>query len=180
MDRSLAHVVEGFRDLTHLPAMGRVFWALFADRRVPVWLKVCSVAGAVYVVSPLDLIPDEITGIGYLDDIVLVVLILQTFIEMSPQEVVHEHCQRLGIDPQHIKINVAEAVTSSIAAVLPFVEGRDKHSAPAPPRESNPRYSANAESGNGTGHAEAEVTDTPPAADSARAHRYSAYSSQQG
>lgn len=172
MDRSIAQVVEGLRDLAHVPALGRLFLALFTDSRVPLWLKICAAAGAVYVISPIDVIPDSVTGIGYLDDIIMVVLILQTFIEMSPDEVVLEHCHRLGIDPAAVHVNVAQAVSTSIAAVLPFVDGKGEGKTTA----NAARYSVN---GND------DDTDQPaPAAstvsDSSRLHRYSAYSTQQG
>jgi len=153
MDRSIAQVVEGFRDLAHIPSMARLFAVLFTDRRVPLWLKICAGAGAVYVISPLDIIPDSVTGIGYLDDIILVVLLLQTFIEMSPDDVVFEHCERLGIDPHHLHVDITQAVTSSIAAVLPFLEKGGANGKPAsegssaPPSASAARYSAYDEDG---------------------------------
>jgi uncharacterized membrane protein YkvA (DUF1232 family) len=176
MDKSIAQVVAGFRDLAHVPAMGRLFLSLFTDRRVPLWLKICAGAGAIYVISPLDIIPDSVTGIGYLDDIIMVVLLLQTFIEMSPDDVVYEHCVKLGINPADLHVDITQAVSSSIAAVLPFLEKGGDNGQPASAAAS--RYSAydsGADEEDGTSPAPTTVSD------SQRLGRYSAYSpSQQG
>ena len=122
MDRSIAQVVEGFRDLAHIPTMGSP--VPVAGHRPPraAVAEICAGAGAIYVVSPFDIIPDSVTGIGYLDDVIMVVLLLQTFIEMSPDEVVAEHCRKLNIDPRDLQIDITQAVSSSIASVLPFLE----------------------------------------------------------
>lgn len=180
MDRSIAQVVSGFRDLAHIPTMGRLFLSLFTDRRVPLWLKICAGAGAIYVISPLDIIPDSVTGIGYLDDIIMVVLLLQTFIEMSPDDVVLEHCRQLKIDPADLHVDIAHAVTSSIAAVLPFLEKGGENGRPtgaaAPVSANAGRYSAYDDDGDeedGTSPAQTTV------AESQRPSRYSAYSTTQ-
>ena len=173
MDRSIAQVVEGFRDLAHIPSMGRLFLSLFTDRRVPLWLKICAGAGAIYVISPLDIIPDSVTGIGYLDDIIMVVLLLQTFIEMSPDEVVLEHCHRLGIDPADLRVDIAQAVSSSIAAVLPFLERGSENAGSA--GATAPRYSSQ-DDGDGE---EADSAARTTVAESQKPSRYSAYSTTQ-
>jgi hypothetical protein len=122
-------------------------------------------------------IPDVITGIGYLDDLILVVLILQTFIEMSPDEVVFEHCQRLGIHPDHLNVDIAGAITTSIGAVLPLLEKRDSGEPASGQTQS--RYSS--EPQGDQDNAVPEVSSSPQAAvqaDNPRLSRYSAYSTQ--
>jgi uncharacterized membrane protein YkvA (DUF1232 family) len=180
MEKSIAQVVSGFRDLAHIPTMGRLFLSLFTDRRVPLWLKICAGAGAIYVVSPLDIIPDSVTGIGYLDDIIMVVLLLQTFIEMSPDDVVLEHCRRLGIDPADLHVDVTQAVSSSIAAVLPFLEKGGDNGKPlaagAPISANAGRYSAYDD---GADEEEAGSPAQTTVAESQRPSRYSAYSTTQ-
>lgn len=44
------------------------------DPRVPWYAKVAAIAVAAYALSPIDLIPDFIPVIGYLDDLVIVPL----------------------------------------------------------------------------------------------------------
>ncbi len=61
--------------LGELLARGQTAWLLFANPSVPVSLKIIPILAALYVVSPLDLVPDMALGLGQLDD--LAVLILQ-------------------------------------------------------------------------------------------------------
>ncbi|MBI1960498.1 MAG: DUF1232 domain-containing protein [Candidatus Rokubacteria bacterium] len=50
--------------------------SLLADGQVPTAGKVALAAVAVYLVSPLDLIPDFIPFLGYLDDALLVAVVV--------------------------------------------------------------------------------------------------------
>lgn len=49
-------------------------WLAARDPRVPVAAKIVSGIVAAYALSPIDLIPDFIPVIGYLDDVILVPL----------------------------------------------------------------------------------------------------------
>jgi len=49
---------RAFQVLLHLPNFARLYWRLFRDRRVPILPKALLVLTLVYVVSPLDLVPD--------------------------------------------------------------------------------------------------------------------------
>src|SRR5512142_1040597 len=69
---------------------------LIGDRRVSPWLKIIPVAGLVYLISPLDLIPDiALPIIGELDDAAVLWLTNVVFIELCPPEVVDEHVKAL-------------------------------------------------------------------------------------
>ena len=59
-----------------LPRLGRMIASLLADREVPVSAKLVLAAMALYLASPLDLIPDVIPFVGLLDDVLLVALVL--------------------------------------------------------------------------------------------------------
>ena len=76
--------------LLHLPNFARLYWRLFRDRRVPILPKALLVLTLVYVVSPLDVIPDFIPVIGEMDDVVVVLSGLWLFIRLCPPEVVRE------------------------------------------------------------------------------------------
>ena len=76
--------------LLHLPNFARFYWRLFRDWRVPILPKALLVLALVYVVSPLDVIPDFIPVIGEMDDIVVVLSGLWLFIRLCPPEVVRE------------------------------------------------------------------------------------------
>ena len=47
-------------------------WLAARDHRVPWYAKVLSAAVAAYVLSPIDLIPDFIPILGYVDDLLIV------------------------------------------------------------------------------------------------------------
>ena len=62
--------------LLALPRLARMLISLAADRDVPTAAKVVLAAMAVYLVSPIDLIPDFIPWLGYLDDVVLAAVVV--------------------------------------------------------------------------------------------------------
>jgi len=65
------------------------------DPRVP-WLpKAIAALAAAYALSPIDLIPDFIPVIGYLDDLVLVPLGLALAVRLIPAEILEEHRARV-------------------------------------------------------------------------------------
>jgi uncharacterized membrane protein YkvA (DUF1232 family) len=65
------------RDLAlFLPRLARMTAALMADRTVPKSAKIVLAAVAVYLASPVDLIPDFIPVLGYLDDVLLVAVVV--------------------------------------------------------------------------------------------------------
>ena len=69
----------------------RLVWRLLFDARVPVFPKLIILAAIVYIVSPVDLIPDVILGLGQLDDVGVAFLAIRLFIEMCPLSIVEEH-----------------------------------------------------------------------------------------
>lgn len=70
---------------------------LLLDRRVDAGYKLIPFLGVLYVLSPIDLMPELLLGpLGVFDDIGVVVLALETFIRMAPTNVVDEHRNHLG------------------------------------------------------------------------------------
>ncbi|MFB9980372.1 YkvA family protein [Mesorhizobium kowhaii] len=61
------------------------------DPRTPWYAKALALCVAGYALSPIDLIPDFIPVIGYLDDVILVPLGVLAVIKMIPPEVMAEH-----------------------------------------------------------------------------------------
>jgi uncharacterized membrane protein YkvA (DUF1232 family) len=73
-----------------------LIWRLFKDRRVSGWLKLIPIAGLVYLLSPIDLLPDfMLPGLGELDDITVILLSLKMFVDLAPPDLVREHLQKL-------------------------------------------------------------------------------------
>ena len=61
------------------------------DPRVPWYAKALAVVVAGYALSPIDLIPDFIPVLGYLDDVILVPLGILLVIRLIPPVIMAEH-----------------------------------------------------------------------------------------
>lgn len=61
------------------------------DPRVPWYAKALAVVVAAYAVSPIDLIPDFIPIVGYLDDIILIPVGIYLVVKLIPPDVMAEH-----------------------------------------------------------------------------------------
>ena len=69
----------------------KLVWQLMFDGRVPFYLKIIPFIVALYLLSPLDLIPGFIPVIGQLDDFGLLLIGLSTFIRLAPAEVIDDY-----------------------------------------------------------------------------------------
>jgi len=81
------------------------------DPRVPWYAKAVAAAVAAYALSPIDLIPDFIPVIGYLDDLIILPLGILLVIKMIPPKLLAE--LRARADTQ-----LKERPRSIIAAVV--------------------------------------------------------------
>ncbi|MEY8712748.1 YkvA family protein [Mangrovibacter phragmitis] len=66
-------------------------WLAARDPRTPWFVKVLALVVAAYAVSPVDLIPDFIPVLGYVDDIIIVPLGIMLVVRLIPPEVMNEH-----------------------------------------------------------------------------------------
>jgi uncharacterized membrane protein YkvA (DUF1232 family) len=57
------------------------------DPRTPWYVRALAFAVAAYALSPIDLIPDFIPVLGYLDDLIVVPLGLMLVLRLTPREV---------------------------------------------------------------------------------------------
>ena len=64
------------------------------DPRIPFMAKVVLVLTVAYAFSPIDLVPDFIPVLGYLDDMLLLPLGIWLSIRLLPDEVVQEYRQK--------------------------------------------------------------------------------------
>ncbi len=75
----------------------RLIWKLSFDRRINIILRWLIPLALLYLVSPIDLIPDyRLPGVGRIDDILVLGLAILLLIKLSPKHIVNEH---LGIEP---------------------------------------------------------------------------------
>jgi uncharacterized membrane protein YkvA (DUF1232 family) len=77
--------------LMFLPNMVLLLGRLLKDSRVPSAEKALFLAAIVYVISPIDLIPDIFPFIGQVDDIYMVALTLLRLVNRTDETVVREH-----------------------------------------------------------------------------------------
>jgi uncharacterized membrane protein YkvA (DUF1232 family) len=87
----------------------RALYSAARDPRVPWYAKVLAIAVAAYAASPIDLIPDFIPVLGYLDDLIVVPLGVVFVIKLIPPDVMAEH-RALAETQQHPVSLIAAAV----------------------------------------------------------------------
>src|SRR3954462_11737010 len=80
------------------------------DPRVPWYAKLLAIGVAGYALSPIDLIPDFIPVIGYLDDLIIVPLGILLAVRLIPADVLAEH--------RFAASEAAERPTSRTAALV--------------------------------------------------------------
>lgn len=81
--------------LAGLVRQARLTWRLLTDNRVPLWLKGIIPATLLYVISPVDLLPDVVPVLGQMDDLAVVAVGLKLFIDLCPPAIVQEHLKAL-------------------------------------------------------------------------------------
>ena len=82
----------------------RLAWRLVRDPRVAPRLKTAVPAlAALYVLSPVDLLPDILIGLGQVDDLgvlgLAVLVLTQIVPRLAPREIVEEHLAAMGRRP---------------------------------------------------------------------------------
>ncbi len=91
---SSSRYVRMARLVVKLPTYARMVWGILRDPRTPIGLKGMLAAALAYVVMPVDLIPDVIPILGQADDLTVLLLVLDLFIQNAPPEVRAEHKAR--------------------------------------------------------------------------------------
>ena len=91
------------------PLYGRLFLELVRDARVPWSRKILLGLAAAYVASPIDLVPDFVPFISRVDDLAVVVLALDAFLESVPRELMIEKMYLLGIDGRELERDMEAA-----------------------------------------------------------------------
>jgi uncharacterized membrane protein YkvA (DUF1232 family) len=100
------------------------------DPRVPWYAKGLAACVLAYLLSPIDLIPDFIPVLGYLDDLVIIPAGLLLVIRLIPPEVIAEHREAARVAALERKQNwIAAAVIvglwiSLLALVIWFIARR--------------------------------------------------------
>ena len=80
------------------PTYARLMLALLIDERTPAARKALLAGAAGYLLLGRDLIPDDVPVLGGLDDLVVVVLAVDLFLDGVPDELIDEKLADLDID----------------------------------------------------------------------------------
>ena len=91
-------------------------WFAYRDPRTPWYAKVMAAVVVAYAVSPIDLIPDFIPVLGYLDDLILLPIGIALAVRMIPRDV-FEDCRRKAREARDAKGPSGRIAAVVIAAV---------------------------------------------------------------
>jgi uncharacterized membrane protein YkvA (DUF1232 family) len=100
---------------SRIPMYARLIWALVLDDRIPVQRKAVLGGALGYLFLARDLVPDEVPILGGLDDIVVVALAVDLFLEGVPTLVLAEKLDELHIDRTAYEDDIA-----SIRRLMPL------------------------------------------------------------
>lgn len=93
---------------SRVPEYARLIGALVLDERMPRDRKVMLGIAAGYIVIGRDIVPDSVPLVGGLDDLIVVVLAVDLFLDGVPPELLQEKLDDLGIDRASFDRDVAQ------------------------------------------------------------------------
>jgi uncharacterized membrane protein YkvA (DUF1232 family) len=97
------------------PLYARMLWSLLADSRTPVSKKAMLGAALGYVALGRDIVPDKVPILGQLDDLVVVALAIELFLEGLEEDLLAEKLEEAGIP--------RAAYDEDVARVRRFIPG---------------------------------------------------------
>ncbi len=80
--------------LMQLTGIPKLVFSLLMDKRVPLPVKAILPATLAYLIIPADLLPDFVTPIGRIDDVLVLVVGTLAFLTLAPKSVVAEYTGR--------------------------------------------------------------------------------------
>ncbi|TWG79272.1 uncharacterized membrane protein YkvA (DUF1232 family) [Cupriavidus gilardii J11] len=69
---------------------GRLLWHALRHPDAPRWLKPAVAGVLLYAISPIDLIPDVVVGLGIVDDLVLIPLAVSLILKRLPPHILRQ------------------------------------------------------------------------------------------
>ena len=69
----------------------RLVWKLLTDSRVPFWIRIALPLALIYVISPIDILPDFIPVMGRVDDIIAIIAGIMILLKLAPKKVVNQY-----------------------------------------------------------------------------------------
>lgn len=69
----------------------KLYFRLFRDKRTPMISKIMLVAAVVYLLSPIDIIPDFLPFAGFIDELIVIPLVFYISTLFIPKDVVEDN-----------------------------------------------------------------------------------------
>ena len=104
------------RQAERVQKQAQVFYFVFKHPRNPWYAKMIAACTAGYLLSPVQLIPSFIPGIGFLDDLLVLFLGVKLLKKITSEEVLRD-CRKLA---DAAEAQRKEELRSSAALVVPF------------------------------------------------------------
>ena len=82
-----------------------VLYYAYQDPKLPLLPKLFIISTVAYALSPIDLIPDFIPVIGYLDDLIILPLMISLSIKLIPVEIMEASREKVENNDQCLKSN---------------------------------------------------------------------------
>lgn len=94
-------------------------WLAARDRRVPWYAKAVAAVVAAYALSPIDLIPDFVPILGYLDDLLIVPFGIMVAVKLIPEPIMDDlRVKALEQRKPNSKAGLAAVVLIWLAAIV--------------------------------------------------------------
>ena len=88
----------------------RLAWRLMREPRVPLVAKALPALAVLYVLSPLDFIPDILPVLGQVDDIGILILSVKLFLRMCPPATASFHANAITSGRRFTPMNPTDVV----------------------------------------------------------------------
>jgi len=87
---------EPYRSFRQLRARRKLTFVrlMMGDARVPLYVKAVPLLLLLYLATPIDLVPDFIPVVGYLDDVLIVLLAFVLIVKLTPRAVLQDLIQQ--------------------------------------------------------------------------------------
>ena len=93
----------------------------YQDPRLPLLPKLLIISTVAYALSPIDLIPDFIPVLGYLDDLIILPLMISLSLKLIPLEIIEESRAKAESHNQKLKPNLVTGAIFILIWVLILV-----------------------------------------------------------
>jgi uncharacterized membrane protein YkvA (DUF1232 family) len=121
--RGRVALLAALPETRRLPAYTRLIWALARDARVSTAHRTLLVCGVAYLVSPIDVLPDAIPGIGEIDDAAVALALFETVVSDLPAALLDEKLRSTGITREHLDADLARIRATTPAFLRGIAHG---------------------------------------------------------